>query len=360
MPSGTDAEVERAIAPSALRIIAKLLPHTFWAELDPSNVAIHRVGGAMTNIVFIVSGGGVAAKDPDSDEAAVASQQVLVRIYGSGTECFFDRRTEVNQFMMVAACGLGPHLLGEFANGRLEEVLDAATLSAKDMRVQSVSVLIAQKMRMFHRIIDHATDCCDDTPILWSRIERWRQQVSDMLAGDTDAGEKLRRFCDGHRVDLHAVSAAVERIKRLAPSSPVVFAHNDLQFANIMMEGGPSGQGVLHFVDFEYSSANFRAYDIANHFCEWCYDYYDEREPHRFNHGWFPSRQEQLSFLAAYCDCPCSESELEALRAEVLAYVPASHALWGYWGLLQTAQAEGIDFDFAGYTAQRLEQLLKQ
>lgn len=29
----------------------------------------------------------------------------------------------------------------------------------------------------------------------------------------------------------------------------------------------------LVFIDFEYCAYNYRGFDIANHFCEWAYDY---------------------------------------------------------------------------------------
>ena len=55
----------------------------------------------------------------------------------------------------------------------------------------------------------------------------------------------------------------------------------------------------LVVIDFEYSGYNPRGYDIANHFCEWMYDYHSS-EPAKMNHKSYPTHKEQVRFLTAY------------------------------------------------------------
>merc|ERR1712037_494245 len=51
--------------------------------------------------------------------------------------------------------------------------------------------------------------------------------------------------------------------------SPVVFSHNDLLHGNIVITSdGDSGQEVARFIDYEYGTPNYAAFDIGNHFNE--------------------------------------------------------------------------------------------
>ena len=50
---------------------------------------------------------------------------MLVRIYGRGVKVFFDRADEVRAFECMSRYGQGPRLLGRFANGHIEEFINA-------------------------------------------------------------------------------------------------------------------------------------------------------------------------------------------------------------------------------------------
>lgn len=47
--------------------------------------------------------------------------------------------------------------------------------------------------------------------------------------------------------------------------SPIVFAHNDLLLGNVIYN---ECKGIVHFIDYEYATYNYQAFDIANHFNE--------------------------------------------------------------------------------------------
>lgn len=47
--------------------------------------------------------------------------------------------------------------------------------------------------------------------------------------------------------------------------SPVVFAHNDLLLGNVVFT---ECKNKVTFIDYEYASYNYQAYDIGNHFAE--------------------------------------------------------------------------------------------
>lgn len=122
-----------------------------------------------------------------------------------------------------------------------------------------------------------------------------------------------------------------------------------------------SRSGELVIVDFEYAGYNPRGFDIANHFCEWMYNYHGEN-PATMNVDDFPSKEEQLLFLQAYLEEKeegDSTSTPEELRQEILHWVMASHLHWALWGLVQASQSE-IDFDYFTYSRQRLQAFRKQ
>lgn len=87
--------------------------------------------------------------------------------------------------------------------------------------------------------------------------------------------------------------------------SPIVFSHNDLQQGNILLpdhsKKRPTLEDRIVFIDFEYCSYNYRGFDIANHFCEWCFDYNNPDYPHfTADQDRFPSEFEQRYFVRQY------------------------------------------------------------
>lgn len=56
----------------------------------------------------------------------------------------------------------------------------------------------------------------------------------------------------------------------------------------------------LIVIDFEYSSANTRGLEFANHFTEWCYNYHDAERPWACNTRAYPTPEEQYRFISAY------------------------------------------------------------
>lgn len=80
-------------------------------------------------------------------------------------------------------------------------------------------------------------------------------------------------------------------------NSPVVFAHNDLQEGNILIRPEyETPDDKLALIDFEYCSYNYRGFDLANHFCEWSYNYNVEHYPNfKFTPGDLPSLEEKVA-----------------------------------------------------------------
>ena len=76
----------------------------------------------------------------------------------------------------------------------------------------------------------------------------------------------------------------------------MVFCHNDLQEGNVLRHSDvKGGRQRLTLIDFEYCSYNYRGFDLANHFCEWLYDYSPAQPPFFAEHpDRWPTREEQV------------------------------------------------------------------
>ena len=49
-------------------------------------------------------------------------------------------------------------------------------------------------------------------------------------------------------------------------------------------------------IDYEYCAYNYRAFDLANHFSEWMYDYSHGEHPfYRRTRRFFPDKERQVS-----------------------------------------------------------------
>lgn len=101
----------------------KILP------LSPDNVELKRISGAFSNAVFFVS-----YKVAPGNEA-IGPRTVLLRIYGSGTEVLVSRRAELLILHTLSSLyEIGPHILGTFANGRVETFFDAEPIGKEGIR----------------------------------------------------------------------------------------------------------------------------------------------------------------------------------------------------------------------------------
>ncbi|CAM9774066.1 unnamed protein product, partial [Phaeothamnion confervicola] len=271
--------IPETVRAAALRVLRRTTPG--WERVSEaedgvslSTFRMETLTGGMTNLVFKCT------------KPGGRNSRVLLRAYGDGNELFFSRHDELAAFKQLAAAGLGPKLLGQFVDGRVEELLNAETLLPDDLREPGCSARIAAKLAGMHaaRIDGVATE-----PLVATLLRRYHGNALKLC------GERYRG------VDLLALGDAVDdlclRLEKRG-GQPPVFCHNDLQYGNIMRGRGKSGDGgggaaaELFLIDYEYSGYNPRGYDIANHFCEWMADYHSA-EPHRLDTAKFPTISQQ-------------------------------------------------------------------
>ncbi|OQR72293.1 choline/ethanolamine kinase-like [Tropilaelaps mercedesae] len=134
-------------------------------------------------------------------------------------------------------------------------------------------------------------------------------------------------------------------------------------------EDGGSLDENLVFIDFEYCAYNYRGFDIANHFCEWVYDYsYPEYPLFKETIENYPTEKQKRAFLEEYLaalrntsvhrDLDPKVNTVDHLLQEAETFTMASHIFWSLWAI-NSAHSSKIEFGYWEYGAARLSRYLE-
>ncbi|XP_037993870.1 choline kinase alpha isoform X2 [Motacilla alba alba] len=331
-----------------------------WRGLREEQLRISPIRGGLSNMLFQCS-------LPDTIETvADEPRTVLLRLYGAilqmGAEAMV---LESVMFAILAERALGPKLYGIFPQGRLEEFIPSRKLSTEELSLPDISAEIAEKMARFHGM---KMPFNKEPKWLFGTMEKYLNQVLRIKFTRESQTRKLNKLLSYNLPqEMKNLRAMLE-----ATSSPVVFCHNDCQEGNILLlEGRESSENQkLMLIDFEYSSYNYRGFDIGNHFCEWMYDYSYEKYPFfKASFLKYPSKKQQLHFLSTYLSAfhdgfeNLSDEEKSELEEEVLVEVNrfalASHFFWGLWSIIQ-AKISSIEFGYLEYALSRFDAYFDQ
>lgn len=351
--------------------------HGSWKRVSEEEFRISIIRGGLSNQLFLCS-------LPDSlDVVGDEPRSVLLRLYGailqmscnkgdsrqSNTEKHFQGADamvlESVMFAILAERELGPKLYGIFPQGRLEQYVPSRKLDTWELNRPDISAEVAEKMAKFHRM---KMPFNKEPKWLFGTMDKYLSQVMRLKF---TRESQLHRF---NRLLSYNLPQEVDTLKSLLEStqSPVVFCHNDCQEGNILLLKGrqSADQHKLMLIDFEYSSYNYRGFDIGNHFCEWMYDYNCEEFPFfKVSVENYPSKAQQMHFIEHYL----RESDLsfdklsedermkqkEALYEEVNRFSLASHVFWGLWSIIQ-ARLSTIQFAYLDYAQARFDAYFQQ
>ncbi|XP_060100632.1 choline/ethanolamine kinase [Heteronotia binoei] len=331
-----------------------------WRRLPaPEHLAIAPVSGGLSNLLY-------KCTLPDHIVTAEDEpRQVLLRVYGVILQGVDSLVLESVMFAILAERSLGPRLYGIFPQGRLEEYIPSRRLLTEDLPDPSISGEIAVKMARFHGMVMPFNK---EPKWMFGTMERYLKQISELTFPQEPQLKKLNKLkAYNLEAEMRSLRALLE-----ATSSPVVFCHNDVQEGNILLLAGREdlSSDRLMLIDFEYSSYNYRGFDIANHFCEWVYNYSHDQWPfYKASQENYPSRPQQLHFIRSYLSeangksVPPSPEEQEHLEAEMLLEISrftlASHFFWGLWSIVQ-AKISTIEFGYLEYAQCRFEAYFQQ
>ncbi|KAI2561404.1 choline kinase alpha [Homo sapiens] len=349
-----------------------------WRGLREDEFHISVIRGGLSNMLFQCSLPDTTATLGDEP------RKVLLRLYGAilqmrscnkegseqaqkenefqGAEAMV---LESVMFAILAERSLGPKLYGIFPQGRLEQFIPSRRLDTEELSLPDISAEIAEKMATFHGM---KMPFNKEPKWLFGTMEKYLKEVLRIKFTEESRIKKL------HKLLSYNLPLELENLRSLLEStpSPVVFCHNDCQEGNILLLEGRenSEKQKLMLIDFEYSSYNYRGFDIGNHFCEWMYDYSYEKYPFfRANIRKYPTKKQQLHFISSYL--PAFQNDFENLSTEeksiikeemlleVNRFALASHFLWGLWSIVQ-AKISSIEFGYMDYAQARFDAYFHQ
>uniref|UniRef100_A0A4W4HBF6 Ethanolamine kinase n=1 Tax=Electrophorus electricus TaxID=8005 RepID=A0A4W4HBF6_ELEEL len=338
--------------------------HGAWKSIDEDDFQITVIRGGLSNSLFLCA---------LPEEAGVGDEprNVLLRLYGAILQGAEAMVLESVMFAILAERQLGPKLYGIFPQGRLEQyipilsdVLDAnykiiiLSLQTLPILIPSISAEIAEKIARFHQM---RMPFNKEPKWLFGTMKKYMSQVQRLtFTRETH----LRKFTC---LMSHNLPQEMESLRCLLEStpSPVVFCHNDLQEGNILLLSGhdDTDKQKLMLIDFEYSSYNYRGFDIGNFFCEWMYDYNCDTSPFfKASTNNYPTKDEQMYFIKTYLSESdsglenLSDEDQQKLREDMLVeinrFALASHFFWGLWSMIQ-AKISTIEFGYLDYAMAR-------
>ncbi|CAI7606986.1 unnamed protein product [Penicillium glandicola] len=301
------------------------------ADLAP-DIEVVRLSGALTNAVYVV-GPPKNMPPPKTDSNSLVSRKpppkLLLRIYGPQVDHLIDRENELQILRRLGKKNIGPRILGTFRNGRFEQYFEARPLTPRELRMPETAKQVAKRMRELHDGVELLEEEREGGPMIFKNWDKWVdrcEQVMTWLDKEIHSPQNeakaalepwrrrgyvcgvtwdvFRKAVDNYRLWLVASSGGAAEIKQ-----QLVFAHNDTQYGNLLrMEPATESPLLLPanehkqliVIDFEYSSANTRGLEFANHFTEWCYNYHDEERSWACNNRNYPTPDQQYNFVATY------------------------------------------------------------
>ncbi|CAH8562274.1 unnamed protein product [Schistosoma rodhaini] len=231
-------------------------------------------------------------------------------------------------FALLSEKRIGPKLHGVFPGGRIEEYIESRPLTTQELPL--IIEVAARHMASFHKL----SMPFSKTPSFIIRMfDKYLSQLtstpehlhrpSPNFSSNTLSKLQSKGFSfanDGHILTEPSYEEARNMVYELslieeynwikekfevhyAEVFPIVFCHNDFQENNLLLLNDPEVEKFYRIlpIDFEYSGYNYRAFDIGNHFNEWCYDYTNPNRPNYFhNIENYPDRSKQKLFWKSY------------------------------------------------------------
>lgn len=370
--------------------LIRLLKIHKWHKksIDPLRINVVRISGALTNSIYKL--------EYTDNQFKVPS--ILLRIYGKNVDEIIDRDHELDILIKLLSKKIGPKLWGIFTNGRFEQFLDGfVTLDRHQIRNEVISQMLGRRMKDLHyKVVLDYQDYKDNLPVCWKLINKWLNilESKEILKNYNEHGVKdeelfLTSFTKFKEIVFKYRDWLFSQYNSNGFASNFKFCHNDTQYGNLLLHQSFNETDIimdssdklasmaeeaenensikstsnkkdssLVVIDFEYGGANFPAFDLANHFCEWMANYHNPEESYFLNQDSFPSKIEQLNLIKAYVEYdfqfPSSnfkveyepdlnlisptdliQFEIKKLYNECVLWRPTVQIYWCIWGLIQ-------------------------
>ncbi|CDF35029.1 Choline/ethanolamine kinase, putative [Chondrus crispus] len=323
--------------------LREVIPGWGTSSSEDSALIVEPIIGGITNRIYKLS-------NPRQNPCSV-----LVRIFGGETIFTPSERQQENAvFEELGKIGVAPKLIALFGNGRVEAFLNSRAIVLDEMVDPVVMTGVARAMAKLHKFEPSGGLELSRSPGVWADIDKWVPEVLNLREKNSAFVEKLSVNLDKCVKGLQDIRKALAERQS---SSPIVFCHNDLLCGNILRS---LNQGTaVSIVDFEYSSFNYRGFDIGNFFCEAMGGTQDGY----IDASRYPSSSARRLFcrkyLEEFCGCQPEEYAVSELVAEAEEYGMLAHLYWGFWGLVQSVTSP-VDFPYALFADQRFTRFFEK
>eukprot|EP00981_Chlorochromonas_danica_P002487 scaffold474_cov169-Ochromonas_danica.AAC.22 len=326
-----------------------------WSNACIEDLTLTELSGGITNRLYLLS---------------YQERKVIVRCFGKGTEFFIDRSMENLVFAELSKDGFGPHFWGLFQDGRIEGYIPSQTLQPNQMKAKEIYPKVAQAISTLHQ---RDLSALRSPTWLWQKIYLFFDLASQVnfkgRSNEQQQEEAFARLSLSHLREtfdhlVHSIDTLRQHLHDLPTSSlysrqrgqlhafEEVLCHNDLLSGNILLHDDQ-----VTLIDFEYAAYNFRAFDLANHFCEFGgFDFDIVNE--------FPSSSLREDFIRYYLldhhhhlvgkEVEDENCFVEGFEDIVLVFALVSHFFWGSWSVVQAGHTT-LDFDYLAYANKRFE-----
>eukprot|EP00347_Sterkiella_histriomuscorum_P000878 403374177 len=317
-------------------------------ELDCLNIS------GMSNVTYAIS------------PKLYPTEKIVIRFFESKAADF---KTEASIFKLMGERGWGPKEIEHTEQYRVEEYIDGRPLTTLELRnpfvAKKAMELICETnydptLNSLIRDLkepsqNFSTDLIYDREKGW--FNRYMNEVRPVLQNTDFTGfPRAHEIFQLYEEIVRDKDAFIQEYESLFPvQQEIVFTHNDIQENNIMAWNKNKTQFVL--IDFEYSSLNFRGYDIASYLNEVSLDYthpvhpkfryyleyfdqlWEEGEVNKYltyyakklfqikckNEVDFQYKDKQQEFL---------DQEVPILRDQVLKCMLMSDLQWAFWSMI--------------------------
>jgi choline kinase len=338
-----------------LEIIHEILHDNLdWAKVTFEEVDFVQLSGGITNLLLLVEKKG----------SSLASDKLVVRLFGLNTETFINRQMENIIFSNLSKLQFGPLFFGSFQNGRIEGFLPGFSLTPKQMTDEPNCTNIAHVIAAFHsfsfeevKYLSSSTASEVDEIADWKSLDLgksknshqwfWNKaalffELSKTISFSSESQQirygslQLPKMYDEllwyqqktneiHVELLSSLSASEissqkkDRLLGRLFAMDEVLCHNDLLSGNVMLvKDNEKDEEKIRLIDYEYAAYNYRAFDIANHFsgialvqlCMFVDLLVLEYTGLRFDfENLFPAHEKRTSFLQSYLSVSCPSSK---------------------------------------------------
>jgi len=339
-----------------------------WEKLSPESIQFDRLAG-LSNVTWKVT-----ALDDD-----VQPSSIVYRKFGDN-DSVINREQENYVFNELARKGIGAFCYGGNMKFRLEQFFDSRSLDSSEVNNQNIRRNVAKSLASLHKV---DLDALDKNPMFKTSLEQGSmfKLVQEKAKKDIFTVSEKRWI---QEILSLATEEEISFVKDILPKgkNSVVFSHNDLHALNILML---EKSEKLILIDYEYSTYNYRGYDIANFFNEATISYTNPEYPfYTLDLEKYPCQEDLRDFVKHYLfffkfdgtkidevkalnddeyfrqyiiendSMEEFEREVNDILEEVKVCAMFSHFYWVLWSIIMSKNPE-VDFDYIHYAKSRYD-----